>query len=98
MSRYENDITTEFAQAVTRYMVCLDGSLGSEWALKTAIHIMNKKTDELYLMAVTEKLANRVISPAFFTTLDETQKALEKETERMLRRFGRFAKARGVRK
>lgn len=82
--------------SATRYMVALDGSTASEYALRTAIHIMNKKSDELYLFSATEKLGGHISSPAFFSTLADTQKSLEKETDRLLKRYGKYAKDRGV--
>jgi nucleotide-binding universal stress UspA family protein len=78
-------------------MVALDGSVASEYALRTTLHIMNKKVDELYLFSATEKLGGNLSSPAFFSTISETQKTLERDTDRLLKKYGKYAKDRGVR-
>ena len=82
-----------------RYMVAIDGSKSSEFALKWVIGHMNRESDELFLISVTDTVKESymlIAAPEFQSIVDDTQRELEGETVHLLKGYGKMCKDHGV--
>jgi len=79
-------------------MTAIDGSKTSDKALQYVVkNLMNKDKDDLFLVAVTDKISHKFPSgPAYFANIVEAQKYMEKETEKMLKKYGKMCHEWGV--
>jgi hypothetical protein len=86
------------------WMVAIDFSPDSFSALKTALHLMNKETDTLFLIHVMQRIYKGLVGDIFrlcttelvkkygVTGLDKAQTAVEQELQEKLLHLERYLK------
>jgi len=82
---------------MVKYMIALDGSKATDIEIHFALKIMDKNQDELYLLSCTERITHMFpTAPSYFATITDAQKIMELETERLLKKYGKYCQEQGI--